>query len=138
MTGESRTFRVGQEVEVSYRARVVEVHTGSAGEGQPILRLEALDSHDYASPPGGWVAPDKVTVVVVKEPFPTEPGLYAVQFEETAEEHERHSRDTGRYYGSDGWEFFYLNTEGNWVDIGFGDPSESQAALLVPWRPLPF
>jgi hypothetical protein len=59
-------YRVGQEVKVEYRARVAEVIAGIA-DGGPILRLEALDSHDYSSPPGGWVSPDKVNVQIVSD-----------------------------------------------------------------------
>lgn len=127
-------YRVGQEVEVTVRARVAQVFPGPAGGSEAMVRLEV----EEPNPPLGWIDPNRVTVTVVRDSLPTEPGLYAYATQESDEEKVRLSKDAGAYYGQDGWKFFYLNEAGNWADIGWGDPSPSEAALLVRWMPLPF
>jgi hypothetical protein len=110
-------YRVGQTVEVSYAARVAEVVSGIAGRGT-LLRLEALGSQDYSSPPGGWLAPEKVNVRIVAEPLPTDPGMYLCSVGLAAQD------GMGNYH-ADGCEFYYLTSEQRWVDIGWGQPDDS-------------
>lgn len=127
MTEESPTFRVGQEVEVTYRARVDSVHTGETGG--KTLRLVRPDGS--APPPWGWIATQFVTIEVRGSGLPTQSGLYRRPL--PAEE------QTEDDYHSDGWEFHYLNSSGNWVDIGWGQPRKSEAEELEgPLLPTPF
>ena len=128
MTAESGTFRVGQEVEVTSRARVAEVSTGSAGHAPPILRLEPLDG-SYNSPPGGWVDPQAVTVSVTREPLPSKPGIYWCNDTDQSSMTQWHT---------DGRQFHYLNTEGNWVDVGWGQPTVNDMPLNGPLVETPF
>lgn len=119
-------YRVGQEVEVSYRARVAEVVPGGAadGSGAPLLRLEAVQSGDYSTPPGGWLSPARVNVKVVQEALPATPGLYAKAVTSDPEDE----------WDPDGFEFYYLNNRGNWCDVGWGAPSLNDGGLLKRWR----
>lgn len=123
MASSEGPYRVGQEVEISYRARVAEVIPGRTDGMPPLLRLEALGSGDYSSPPGGWLSPTKVDVKVVREAMPSEPGLYRLKSSDPTQAH------MGEWH-TDGYEFHYLNTEGNWSDIGWGFPSGSDAEKL--------
>jgi hypothetical protein len=116
-------YAVGQEVEVSYRARVAEVVAGRDEGVPPLLRLEALQSHDYSSPPGGWLSPAKVSVKVIAEALPTTPGMYYMQSDDPRQEH------MGAHH-TDGHEFHYLNHQGNWVDVGWGQPHHTDAPKL--------
>lgn len=125
MSAESRTFQVGQEVRVSYTARVAEVGgTHPHREGR-IIRLET------DAIPTGWVDPEQegLSIEVTGVPLPDQPGLYA--------------RYVGRggpndLWTTDGQEFYYLNDHGNWCDLGWGGPSPDIGIQLVRWAPLPF
>lgn len=128
---ESQTFRVGQEVEVTYRARVAEV---DAGIGRPRagvrLRLEAL-----APAVTGWVEPSSFggfSIKVVSEaPLPTEPGMYA----KAVVREPRPAESEDDFWETDGLEFFYLNEHGNWCDVGWGSPAKDDGADLQKWSP---
>lgn len=48
-------------------------------------------------------------------PLPTEPGIYVI---------EPHGNVGEEPWGTDGFEFYYLNSFGNWADAGFGAPPE--------------
>lgn len=109
-------YRRGQEVEVSYRARVVETIAGSPDGTAPALRLEPID-RSHHSPPGGWVDPSIVNVKVLRQPLPTAPGIYWKVADD-----QKHMGD----YHTDGREYHYLNSVGLWVDIGWGGPHESE------------
>lgn len=120
----SAEYRVGQEVEVTYRARVAEVVTGNPLPGSTLLRLEAVESGNYATPPGGWVSPVAVNVTVVKEVLPTQQGMYALVV----------GRKQDDEYDTDGFEFYYLNAQGNWCDVGWGQPTASAVGPnLLRW-----
>jgi hypothetical protein len=123
-------FRVGQEVEVTVRARVAQVFPGPAGGSEAMVRLEV----EEPNPPLGWVDPNRVTVAVIRQPLPTEPGLYAIQKVQDASVLVSHDA----LWETDGYEFYYLNQHGRWCDIGWGDPGTDVGALLVRWMPLPF
>lgn len=114
-------YRVGQEVEVTYRARVVEVGTGSdAGDTHSqCIRLENERGKT------GWIVPshEAITVTVVSEPLPTEPGIYRMA-DPTA------ARDYVGPYHTGGYRFHYLNSDGNWADIGWGSPGRSDGMNL--------
>lgn len=114
-------YRVGQEVEVTYRARVAEV---DAGIGRPRagvrVRLEPV-----ASVVTGWVDPEAkaLTIKVMQEPLPSEPGMYAKTVLTPADD----------AWNVDGFEFYYLNSHGNWCDMGWGQPSPDDGGRLVRW-----
>ena len=125
MSAESSTFRVGQEVCVTYYARVAEVgaeHTHRAGR---VIRLET------SAIPTGWIDPSQegLTVTIVSEPLPVEPGMYW-----QADASGRQS--TMGEYHTDGKEFHYLNGQGKWVDVGWGDPSGDEP--IYPYAGTPF
>lgn len=109
-------YRVGQEVEVSYRARVEEVGTG---------HLDGFVRLGTAAGTTGWVRPsrEEFTVTVVREPLPEKPGLYRMKADDPKQAH------MGLWH-SDGYEFHYLNTQNNWVDIGYGTPSMNDGLKL--------
>lgn len=111
VTVESTTFRVGQEVIVSYHARVAEVGSQHPYREGRIIRLETN------AIPTGWIDPSQegLSVTVISNPLPTVPGMYCTQ-EGVPQSHmgDRHT---------DGKEFFYLNGDGNWCDVGWGVPS---------------
>lgn len=113
-------YRVGQEVEVTYGARVAEVYAG--GDGVPVLRLEPLD-HSHASPPGGWVNPQIVNVKVVQETLPTAPGMYWAADGPASQAHMGNDH-------TDGKRFFYRNASSQWVDVGFGAPHPHDCPLI--------
>jgi hypothetical protein len=116
-------YRVGQEVEVTYRARVAEV---DAGIGRPRsgvrLRLEAL-----APAVTGWVEPEAFggfSIKVITPPLPTQQGMYARVV----------GRESDDEYDTDGFEFYYLNAQGNWCDVGWGQPSSTDVGPnLLRW-----
>lgn len=111
-------FRVGQEVEVTFRARVAEVGTGRFDQGRSIIRLEGEEV------PAGWLSPEDVkSIRIVSSPMPTAPGLYRVIAADAKQ------ANMGEFH-TDGYEFHYLNTQGQWSDIGWGFPSSSDAARL--------
>lgn len=125
-------YRVGQEVEVTYRARVAEVDPGIGRPRAGVrLRLEPL-----APAVTGWVEPESFggfSIKVVQEPLPTEPGMYAKVVR----------RDEKNEWDTDGFEFFYLNRHGKWCDVGWGQPPSSDGPLLLRWagfgeQPTPF
>jgi len=120
---ESNTFRVGQEVQVTYRARVVEVGSVHPPREGRVIRLETN------AIPTGWVDPaqDGLTIAIVSQPLPTMPGMYYEFVGGQDHMHERHT---------DGKEFFYLNAEGNWCDVGWGSPSGDET--LYPLVETPF
>jgi len=123
VTVESTTFRVGQEVLVSYRARVVEVGSVHPPREGRVIRLETN------AIPTGWVDPaqEGLTIAIVSNPLPTIPGMYYEFVGGQDHMHERHT---------DGKEFFYLNSEGNWCDVGWGSPSGDET--LYPLVETPF
>lgn len=123
VTVESTTFRVGQEVQVTYRARVAEVGSEHPDREGRIIRLETN------AIPTGWVDPrqEGLTVAIVTEPLPTIPGMYYEPISE--QEH------MGKYH-TDGKEFHYLNSDGNWCDVGWGTPSGDER--LYPLVETPF
>lgn len=127
-SAESPTFRVGQEVQVSYRARVAEVIARSAvADGGPALRLEPVDGTHH-SPPGGWVDPTQVIVEVTADALPDKPGIY------WANDEDQHAMDR---WHTDGKQFHYLNTSGQWCDVGWGQPNPGMV-LNGPLVELPF
>jgi hypothetical protein len=119
-------YRVGQEVEVTYRARVAEV---DAGIGRPRsgvrVRLEPV-----ASVVTGWVDPEAkaLTIKVLREPLPDEPGMYRMLMA-------RGNQENMGTHHIDGYEFYYLNSDGNWCDVGWGQPAESMSARLHLMEP---
>lgn len=125
MTGESTTFRVGQEVRVTYTARVAEVGGPHAHREGRIIRLET------SAIPTGWVDPTQegLDIDVINEPLPTEPGMYSTPVEAM-------QSDVFGPHHTDGQEFYYLNTDGEWVDIGFG--IASSGLRLTRMVELPF
>lgn len=121
-------YRAGQRVRVTYEARVAEVSAGDSATNTPILlRLETEVGTT------GWVNPDKefLSVTILSQPLPTEPGLYGFQGDASW-------NDQSGGYHTDGWQFYYLNTQKNWVDIGWGAPYVEQAEALVLFQRPPF
>lgn len=112
-------YRVGQEVRVTYTARVAEVgEVHSHREGR-VIRLES------AAIPTGWIDPDQegLDVEVIGNPLPTEPGMYWSQVKDG---------DSQGYMGNahtDGKRFYYRNASLEWVDVGFGAPHPDDCPL---------
>jgi hypothetical protein len=125
VTVESTTFRVGQEVCVSYYARVAEVGAEHPHREGRVIRLETN------AIPTGWIDPSQegLTVTVVSQPLPTVPGMY---YEHEEGEGQRHMGE----YHTDGKRFYYLNARGNWCDVGWGAPSGDEQ--LHPLVETPF
>lgn len=125
MTTESRTFQVGQEVRVSYTARVAEVGSTHPHREGRLVRLET------SAIPTGWVDPEQegLSIEVTSVPLPTQPGLYATF---------NPAKDDQGQWTFDGYQFYYLNSHASWCDVGWGQPDPTDAALLVRWMPLPF
>jgi hypothetical protein len=115
-------YRVGQEVEVTYRARVAEVGTRGVDGVVDLLRLES----DVSAV--GWVDPHIIGVEVIRGSLPIEPGVYRKQGPVPKNFEDAHHTDS--------WEFYYLNCDGFWSDLGWGEPTPGDA--LVALHPLPF
>jgi hypothetical protein len=81
--------------------------------------------------PTGWVDPeqDGLSIEVTSVPLPSQPGLYAI-FDP--------NYDGGDKWAHDGHSFYYLNSHGNWADVGWGGPGPTDGSRLVKWMPLPF
>lgn len=120
MTGESGTFRVGQTVRVTYTARVAEVGGTNPHGASRIIRLET------DAIPTGWVDPSQegLDISVIHTPMPTEPGVYWTLNNKMSK------KEYGEYH-TDGIEFHYLNTDGLWSDIGWGQPGSTQVLTRV-------
>ena len=109
------TYRVGQELQITFVARVAEVGALHDQQEGRIVRLETNAN------PTGWINPDDeaLTIEVLTPPLPIDPGMYwqadAVGRQGTlGEQH------------TDGKEFHYLNGQGVWVDLGFGTPDADE------------
>ena len=118
MTEEGRVFRVGQEVRVVHFARVAEIGLDYNPRGQGVIRLETNTA------PTGWVDPaqDGLTIDIISEPLPIEPGLY---WQADASGRQGTMGD----HHTDGKEFHYLNGQGVWVDLGFGAPPSADEPI---------
>ena len=118
-------YRVGQEVLVSYYARVAEVGAGHPQREGRVIRLETT------AIPTGWIDPasEGLTVTIVSSPLPTEPGMYW-QMDASGKQGEMGDHHT------DGKEFHYLNGQGVWVDVGFGFPTNDEP--IYPLVQTPF
>ena len=121
-------FRVGQEVTVTIKGQIKKVVGGNTTQ----ILVEGKGDEPHLS----WISPYRphVNVQVTGEPLPTEPGMYRTDKQEPAEGVGIPVRVP---YHTDGWEFFYLNTDGDWVDVGWGSPSPSDGRL-VPMVTPPF
>jgi hypothetical protein len=98
-------------------AEVGSEHTGRAGR---IIRLETN------AIPTGWVDPTQegLDITVIHNPMPTEPGVYWTP------NHQMSKKEYGEHH-TDGMELHYLNSDGLWCDIGFGQPNTSQVLTKV-------
>lgn len=127
--GEGR-FRVGQEIEVTFRARVDTIGSISTGGMDPHLLVSASLFGNNGDEGKTWIDPDEAqTLRVVRQVLPTKSGMYTKHTGGIPFDDEFHT---------DGKEFYYLNSLGKWCDVGWGMPVDGDADLLELLSPPPF